>query len=330
MKRIIYLGCLLLVIVGAISLLFIDLNKGDNNKDLKKVKVAEVAHSIFYAPQYAAVSQGFFEEEGLDVEIILTPGADKVTAAVLSGDVDIGFSGSEACIYVYNAGEKDYLKTFAQLTQKDGSFIVSRENIKNFTLNDLKGKTIIGGRKGGMPEMTLEWVLRENGIDPNTDLNIDTSIQFAAMGGAFIGGEGDFVSLFEPTALEVEKQGYGYVVTSLGELGGVVPYTSYSARKSYIKNNNDVIEKFTKAIQKGLDFVHKSSDKEVAKAIVEFFPDTKLEDLEKVIARYRSVDTWPKTTTFTKESFDHLQDIMISAKELDKKVKYKDLIEVSD
>ena len=330
MKRIIYLGCLLLVIVGAISLLFIDLNKGDNNKDLKKVKVAEVAHSIFYAPQYAAVSQGFFEEEGLDVEIILTPGADKVTAAVLSGDVDIGFSGSEACIYVYNAGEKDYLKTFAQLTQKDGSFIVSRENIKNFTLNDLKGKTIIGGRKGGMPEMTLEWVLRENGIDPNTDLNIDTSIQFAAMGGAFIGGEGDFVSLFEPTALEVEKQGYGYVVTSLGELGGVVPYTSYSARKSYIKNNNDVIEKFTKAIQKGLDFVHNSSDKEVAKAIIEYFPDTKLEDLEQVIKRYRSVDTWPKTTTFKKESFNHLQDIMIKAKELDKKVKYKDLIEVSD
>ena len=330
MKKIIYIGCFLLVIVLGIALLFLDLNKGDNKKELKKVKVAEVAHSIFYAPQYAAKSLGYFEDVGLDVDIILTPGADKVTAAVLSGDADIGFSGSEACIYVYNAGEKDYLKTFAQLTQKDGSFIVSRKNIKNFTLSDLKGKTIIGGRKGGMPEMTLEWVLRQNDIDPANDLNIDTSIQFAAMGGAFIGGEGDFVSLFEPTALEVEKQGYGYVVASLGELGGVVPYTSYSARKSYIKNNSDIIDKFTKAIQKGLDFVHNSSDKEVAKAIIEFFPDTKLDDLEKVIERYRSVDTWPKTTTFTKESFDHLQDIMISANELDKKVKYKDIIEVSD
>ena len=330
MKKIIYIGCFLLVIVLGIALLFLDLNKGDNKKELKKVKVAEVAHSIFYAPQYAAKSLGYFEDVGLDVEIILTPGADKVTASVLSGDADIGFSGSEACIYVYNAGEKDYLKTFAQLTQKDGSFIVSRKNIKNFKLSDLKGKTIIGGRKGGMPEMTLEWVLRQNDIDPANDLNIDTSIQFAAMGGAFIGGEGDFVSLFEPTALEVEKQGYGYVVASLGELCGVVPYTSYSARKSYIKNNSDVINKFTKAIQKGLDFVHNSSDKEVAKAIIEFFPDTKLDDLEKVIERYRSVDTWPKTTTFTKESFDHLQDIMISANELDKKVKYKDIIEVSD
>ncbi len=330
MKKIIYISCFLLVIALGIALLFLDLNKGDNKKELKKVKVAEVAHSIFYAPQYAAKSLGYFEDVGLDVEIMLTPGADKVTAAVLSGDADIGFSGSEACIYVYNAGEKDYLKTFAQLTQKDGSFIVSRKNIKNFKLSDLKGKTIIGGRKGGMPEMTLEWVLRQNDIDPANDLNIDTSIQFAAMGGAFIGGEGDFVSLFEPTALEVEKQGYGYVVASLGELGGVVPYTSYSARKSYIKNNSDVIDKFTKAIQKGLDFVHNSSDKEVAKAIIEFFPDTKLDDLVSVIARYRSVDTWPKTTTFTKESFDHLQDIMISANELDKKVKYKDIIEVSD
>ena len=330
MKKIIYIGCFLLIIALGIALLFLDLNKGDNKKELKKVKVAEVAHSIFYAPQYAAKSLGYFEDVGLDVEIILTPGADKVTAAVLSGDADIGFSGSEACIYVYNAGEKDYLKTFAQLTQKDGSFIVSRKNIKNFKLSDLKGKTIIGGRKGGMPEMTLEWVLRKNNIDPVNDLNIDTSIQFAAMGGAFIGGEGDFVSLFEPTALEVEKQGYGYVVASLGELGGVVPYTSYSARKSYIKNNSDIIDKFTKAIQKGLDFVHNSSDKDVAKAIIEFFPDTKLDDLVSVIARYRSVDTWPKTTTFTKESFDHLQDIMISANELDKKVKYKDIIEVSD
>ena len=203
MKKIIY-SIICIVIIGLIALLFIlDLNKGDKkNNDLEKIRVAEVAHTVFYAPQYAAISQGFFEEEGLDIELILTPGADKVTAAVLSGDVEIGFSGSEACIYVYNAGEKDYLKTFAQLTQKDGTFLVSREKIDNFTLDDLKGKSVIGGRQGGMPEMTFEWALRQNGIDPVNDLDIDTSVAFAAMSGAFIGGQGDFVTLFELSVRE--------------------------------------------------------------------------------------------------------------------------------
>ena len=201
MKKIIY-SIICILIIGMIFLLFmLDLNKGDNKKDnLEKIRVAEVAHTVFYAPQYAAISQGFFEEEGLDVELILTPGADKVTAAVLSGDAQIGFSGSEACIYVYNAGEKDYLKTFAQLTQKDGSFLVSRQKYDNFTLDDLKGKSVIGGRQGGMPEMTFEWALRQNNIDPVNDLNIDTSIAFAAMSGAFIGGQGDFFTLFEQSA----------------------------------------------------------------------------------------------------------------------------------
>ena len=202
MKKIIY-SIICIVIIGLIASLFIwDLNKGDNKSNLEKVRVAEVAHTVFYAPQYAAISQGFFAEEGLDIELILTPGADKVTAAVLSGDVEIGFSGSEACIYVYNAGEKDYLKTFAQLTQKDGTFLVSREKIENFTLDDLKGKSVIGGRQGGMPEMTFEWALRQNGIDPVNDLDIDTSVAFAAMSGAFIGGQGDFVTLFELSVRE--------------------------------------------------------------------------------------------------------------------------------
>ena len=309
----------------------LDLNKGDNKKDnLEKIRVAEVAHTVFYAPQYAAISQGFFEEEGLDVELILTPGADKVTAAVLSGDAQIGFSGSEACIYVYNAGEKDYLKTFAQLTQKDGSFLVSRQKYDNFTLDDLKGKSVIGGRQGGMPEMTFEWALRQNNIDPVNDLNIDTSIAFAAMSGAFIGGQGDFVTLFEPNALQIEKQGLGYVVASIGELGGVVPYTSYSARSSYLEKNPEIIEKFTRAIQKGLDYVHNSSDEEVANAILLFFPDTSLNDLAGVIERYRSIDAWPTTTKFSSESFYHLQEIMQAANELNSAVKYEDLIYTKD
>ena len=324
MKKI-FLFVLLIIILGSG---FFFIGRKEKNNNFKKIKVAEVAHSVFYAPQYAALAKGYFKDLGLDVEFILTPGADNVTAAVLSGDVDIGFSGSEATIYVYNGGEKDYLKTFAQLTQKDGSFIVSRKKIENFSLNDLKNKTIIGGRKGGMPEMTLEWVLKQNNIDPKKDLNIDTSIAFAAMAGSFIGGNGDYVSLFEPQATAVEKQGFGYIVESLGNLGGVIPYTAYNARISYLENNKEVIEKFTKAIQKGLDYVHENDSKEIAEVILPFFPDTSLNDLIVVLDRYKENDTWPKETTFTKESFDHLQDIMISANELKEKVNYDDLIYV--
>ena len=326
MKKIIaFIICGLIILLIAISVLIKGNNKKENKK-LQKIKVAEVAHTVFYAPWYVAIEKGFFEDEGLDVEVILTPGADKVTAAVLSKDVDIGFSGSEATIYVYNGGEKDYLKTFAQATQKDGSFIVSRKKIDNFKLEDLKGKTIIGGRAGGMPEMTLEWILKENNIAPKKDVNIDTSVAFAAMGSSFIGGNGDFVSLFEPTALQIEKEGYGYVVASLGELGGVVPYTSFSARKSYIKNNKQTIEKFRKALQRGLDYVEKESNEQIAKDILKQFPDTSQNDLTKVIKRYKSINAWPKTTEFKEESWNHLQDIMIEAGQLETKVPYNELI----
>lgn len=328
MKKNILYYCLFFALVFLmVGSLFLDFNHSKKNENKRtKVTLAEVAHTIFYAPQYVAIEKGYFKEVGIDIDLILTAGADKVTAAVLSGDADIGFCGSEGTIYVYNAKEKDYLKTFAQLTQKDGSFLVSREKIDNFTLNDLKGKSVIGGRAGGMPEMTFEWALKQNGIDPKNDLEIDTSIAFAAMGGAFISGQGDFVTLFEPNALEIEQQGYGYVVASIGELGGVVPYTSYSARESYIEKNSELISNFTKAIQKGLDFVHNSSDKEVAEAILSQFPDTSLNDLEKVVARYRKIDAWPKTTKFSEESFDHLQDIMIDNGVLNSKVSYDKLI----
>lgn len=319
----------LITTLGIITIVFISLmvlirpNKKDDK--LTTVKVAEVAHSIFYAPQYAAISNGYFEDYGIDIDLTLASGADKVIAAVLSNDVNIGFSGIEATIYVYNGGEKDYLKTFAQLTQKDGSFLVSRNKIDNFTLEDLKGKYVIGGRKAGMPEMTFEWALKEHGINKE-DLTIDTSIAFASMQGAFISGTGDFVTLFEPNALDVEKQGLGYVVASVGELGGIVPYTSYSARESYINENTELIENFEKAIQKGLDFVHENDSKKVAESIISFFPDTSLDDLTKVIERYKSIDVWPTTTEFKEESFNHLQDIMINAGELDEKVPYNELI----
>lgn len=318
---------IILIILLISVFLFINFSNKDNN--LKKVKVAEVTHSIFYTPQYVAHALGYFEEEGLDVEIILASGADKVTAAVLSGDVQIGFCGSEATIYVYNQGEKDYLINFAGLTKKDGSFIVAREKYDNFQLSDLKNKTIIGGRIGGMPEMTLEWTLKEAGIDPKNDLTIDTSIAFASMSGAFIGGTGDFVSLFEPNALQLEKQGYGYVVASLGELGGIIPYTSYNAKKSYIENNQDVIASFTKAIQKGLDYVHSHNSNELAEIITDYFPDISKNDLTTIIERYKNIDSWFDTTYINEENFNHIQEIMISANELDKKVPYEDLIDNS-
>ena len=321
-KIFIYLLSVLLIFTIACSYLF------NNKKDTTNTKItlSEVAHTIFYAPMYVAIEKGYFEEKGIKIELVLANGADKVTAAVLSGDAQIGFSGSEATIYVYNGGEKDYLQTFSQLTQKDGSFIVSREKIDNFKLSDLKGKTVIGGRAGGMPEMTFEYALKQNGIDPRKDLDIDTSIAFPAMGGAFISGQGDFVTLFEPTASEVEKQGYGYVVESVGKLGGNVPYTSFSARKSFIKKNPKLIKSFDEAIQKGLDYVHNHSDKEVAEAIIKQFPDSKINELTDAVKRYRENDTWPTTTKFSKSSFDHLQDIMIDYGEITEKVPYNKLM----
>lgn len=298
------------------------------DSDLKKIKVAEVTHSVFYAPQYLADALGYFEDEGLDVEFILTSGANNVTAAVLSGDVQIGFCGSEATIYVYNQGEKDYLVNFAGLTKKDGSFLVAREPNDNFKIEDLKGKHIIAGRKGGMPAMTLEWALNENGLKTN-EVNFDTSIDFAATTGAFIGGTGDYVSVFEPTALELEKQGAGYVVASVGELGGTVPYTTYNAKKSYIENNPDVIEGYTKAINKALEYTHSHTAEEVAQEITDYFPDTSLNDLTEIVERYMNIDAWFETTYISEEDFIHVQEIVENAGELDKTAPYDKLIDNS-
>ena len=326
-KKIIILVCFIIVLAG---ILFFIINKNSGNKNdkntLKEVKVAEVAHTIFYAPAYAAISKGYFEDEGIKIDLTLTAGADKVTAAVLSGDVDVGFCGSEATIYVYNSGEKDYLVNFARLTKKDGSFLVSRKKYDNFKLEDLKGKTVIGGRKGGMPEMTFEWALKQNNIDPKSDLKIDTSVAFPAMEGAFIGGNADFVTLFEPNATSVEKQGLGYVVGYVGSFGGEVPYTAYNAKKSYIEKNKDIIDGFTKAVDKGLKYVKETDSSVVAKDIYEYFPELSLNDLTAIIERYKTNDAWASSSEITKKDFDHLQEIIISAGELDKKAPFEKLI----
>ena len=326
-KKIIILVCFIIVLAGVLFFIINKNSKDKNDKNtLKEVKVAEVAHTIFYAPAYAAISKGYFEDEGIKIDLTLTAGADKVTAAVLSGDVDVGFCGSEATIYVYNSGEKDYLVNFARLTKKDGSFLVSRKKYYNFKLEDLKGKTVIGGRKGGMPEMTFEWALKQNNIDPKNDLKIDTSVAFPAMEGAFIGGNADFVTLFEPNATSVEKQGLGYVVGYVGSFGGEVPYTAYNAKKSYIEKNKDIIDGFTKAVDKGLKYVKETDSSVVAKDIYEYFPELSLNDLTAIIERYKTNDAWASSSEITKKDFDHLQEIIISAGELDKKAPFEKLI----
>ena len=325
MKRKIFLF-IFIVIIFLISCIFIDKKNNYKKENLKTIKVAEVAHTIFYAPFYAAINNGYFEEEGIKIDLTLASGADKVSAAVLSVDVDIGFCGSEATIYIYNNNEKDYLVNIAKLTQKDGSFLVSRKKYDNFELKDLIGKDVIGGRKGGMPEMTFEWALSQNNIDPKKDLNIDTSIAFSAMQGAFVGGQGDFVTLFEPNATAVEKEGLGYVVGYIGTWGGIVPYTSINAKKSFINDNENTINGFIKAINKGLEYVYSTDSKIVADDVQGFFLDTKKEDLSIMIDRYKENEAWPKNSLINEKEFDHIQDIIINANELDKKAPYNKLV----
>ena len=314
----------LLLIVLIISSLFL---VGCQQKgNLTKVRLIEVTHSVFYAPQYVAMSKGFFEEEGIKIELINGKGADKCMTALLSGEADISFMGSEASIYVYNQGKDDFAVNFAQLTQKDGSFLVSREKDENFSFDKLKGKTIIGGRIGGMPEMTLEYVLRKNGIDPSKDIKLRTDIQFDVMAGAFVGGEGDYVALFEPVATSIEKEGKGHIVASIGAEGGYIPYTSYSTTKEYLAKNPDTVQKFTNAIYKGMLWVQSQSPEEVASVLKEHFPDADEDTLSTLVARYKEQDTWKPDPVMTEEGFEHIQNIMIEAGQLDKKVPYESLV----
>ena len=322
MKKIIISLSVLIILLFSIIILF---NFKSRDNDLKRISVAEVAHSAFYAPWYVSLEKGYFENVGLDVDVVLTSGANNVIAAVLSGDVNIGFCGPEATIYIYNEGEKDYIRTFSGLTKRDGQFIVSREKNDNFNINDLVGKEVLAGRIGGMPELNFENALRNSNVDI-TSVNINTTVEFAQLSGAFIGGNGDYVNLFEPNATQLEKMGFGYVVGSVGELSGEMPYTAFNARKSYIENNRDVIEKFTEAIKKGLDFVNKNDSKTIAKTIIKQFPDTSINDMESIIDRYKKSDSWLKTPYISEESFKNLEDIMIKSNQLEDYVDYSDLI----
>lgn len=299
---------------------------GKKEGELKKVTLNEVAHSIFYAPQYVAIELGYFEEEGIELVVETGFGADKTMTALLSGNADIGFMGSEAVIYAYAQGADDYAVSFAQLTQRAGNFLVSREPADDFRWDMLKGMTVLGGRAGGMPEMVFEYILKDKGIDPAKDLDIVQNIDFGLTAGAFAGGSGDYTVEFEPGATSLELEGTGYVVASLGVESGYVPYTAYSAKQSYIDHNPEVIDGFIKALEKGMDYVNTHSAEDIAKVIKPQFDDTDESTISIIVDRYKEQDTWKTDSTFEKEAFDLLQDILIDAGELDKRVPYEELV----
>lgn len=303
-------------------------NKKAEGNDLTPVTLNEVAHSIFYAPMYAAIENGYFKEEGIDLTLVNGFGADKTMTAVLSGEADIGLMGPETTIYTYNEGAKDTIVNFAQLTQRAGNFLVAREPMENFSWNDIKGSTVLGGRKGGMPEMVFEYVLKQNGIDPATDLTIDQNIDFGSTAAAFSGGTGDFTVEFEPSATALEKEGSGYIIASIGVNSGYVPYTAFSAKESYLKENTQTIQAFTNALQKGMNYISTHSPEEIAKVIQPQFQDTDLSTITTIVTRYQEQDTWKNNLIFPEENYNLLLTILDEAGELNEKPSYEKLVNI--
>lgn len=324
------IATLLLVTATLFSLLIgcskAETGTSDNCSKTTQVTLNEVAHSIFYAPMYVAIEQGYFEEEGIDLTLVTGFGADKTMTAVLTDEADIGFMGSESTIYTYAGGASDYVVNFAQLTQRAGNFLVSREPIDDFSWDMLKGKTVLGGRAGGMPEMVFEFILKKNNIDPKADLVIDQSIDFGSTAAAFSGGQGDFSVEFEPHATSLEEKGDGYVIASLGENSGYVPYTAFSAKKSYIDAHPEIIQSFTNALQKGMDYVNSHTPEEIAKVIAPQFEETPLETVTTIVNRYASQDTWKENLIFEEDSFMLLQNILEESGELPERVPYEELV----
>lgn len=300
--------------------------KQNGEDSLTAVTLNEVAHSIFYAPQYVALEKGYFEKEGLAVSLVNGFGADKTMTALISGEADIGFMGSESVIYAYNQGATDHAVSFAQLTQRAGNFLVARKKIPDFSWEKLRGANVLGGRNGGMPEMVFEYILKQHGLDPETDLSINKSIDFGSTAAAFAGGQGDYTVEFEPGATSLEQEGAGFVAASLGVDSGYVPYTAYSARSSYLQKHPDVIRHFTAALQQGLDYVNSHTPKEIARIIKPQFPETDLKTITAIVKRYADQDTWKEDLVFEEKSFDLLQDILESAGELKSRVPYRELV----
>ncbi|MDT9024921.1 ABC transporter substrate-binding protein [Rossellomorea yichunensis] len=316
--------------VMLISMLTIGLTAcGEKEDVVQKVRVAEVTRSIFYAPEYVAIEKGFFKEEGLDIELTTTWGGDKTMTTLLSGGADIALVGSETSIYVHAQGSDDPVINFAQLTQTDGTFLVSREKVENFEWDQLKGTTFLGQRKGGMPQMVGEFVLKQNGIDPQSDLNLIQNIDFANIASAFASGTGDYVQLFEPTASIFEQEGKGHIVASFGTESGHVPYTTFMSKDSYMKENKETVEKFTKALYKAQAWVEENSAADIAKVIEPYFEDTELSLIETVVDRYKSQGSFATDPILDEEEWNNLQNIMDEAGELPQSVDHETLVNTS-
>ena len=326
-KKWISLAAAVVLAVTALPMGVFAAKKDSTEEKLTKVTLNEVAHSIFYAPQYVAIEEGYFKDEGLDLTLVTGFGADKTMTAVISGEADIGFMGAEASVYAYQEGATDAVVNFAQLTQRAGNFLVAREEMPDFKWEDLKDKKVLGGRKGGMPEMVFEYILRKNGLDPQKDLTIDQSIDFGYTAAAFTGDtSADFTVEFEPSATALEKEGAGYVVASLGVDSGYVPYTSYSAKTSYMEKNPEIIQKFTNALQKGMEYVNTHTPEEIASVIQPQFSETDTDTITTIIRRYQEQDTWKTDLVFSEDSFELLLDILESAGQLEKRPDYKDVV----
>ncbi len=285
-------------------------SSGKSTEGKVKVRLNEVTRSVFYAPMYIAMSEGFFEENGIEIDLQTGQGADKVMQAVLSNSADIGFCGPEQVIYINNQGREDYPVLFAQLTQKDGSFLVGRNKNDDFKWTDIKGSEVIGGRPGGVPAMALQYAMKKNNIDPEKDVNMVTNIDFSATAGAFKGGTADYVALFEPTASIIEKDGSGYILASVGEEAGVIPYTCYFTTKSYMDKNPEVIKNFTKAIYKGQQWFFSHTDEEIADSIIDYFPGTDRNTIITVVKNYKSIDALAHNPQIKEEDLNRLMDII--------------------
>ena len=326
MKKKIITILIALILIAVIIITSIKLSSKENtNNDLTTIRLAEVTHSVFYAPMYVAIENGYFESEGIEIDLILTPGADKVSAAVLSETVDVGFAGTESSIYVYAGGESDYLVTFAGLTKRDGQFILARDCSSKFELSDLYGKEILVGRAGGMPAVNFLNAMKNAGMDVSK-INVNYSIDFASLSGSFIGGVGDYVNLFEPTATTVVNVSDACIVDSIGRLSGEVPYTAFYARKSYLEENEELLLGFTRAIAKGLEFVLNNDSKTTASVILPEFPDSALNDIITIIDNYKEYDSWLTTPYISEESFNNLQDMLINNNLIEDYIPYSDLI----
>lgn len=302
---------------------------GGEKKALKKVTLNEVTRSVFYAPLYVAAGLGYFEEEGIDLTIVTGGGSDKSMTALISGDADFALMGPETGVYVVNEGSRNHPMVIGQLTKRDGSFLIGREPSADFSWEDLRGRSVIGGRPGGMPFMTLNYVLKQHGLTPGEDVEVISNVQFNLMAGAFEGGTGDYVTLFEPTATLFERAGGGYILANIGLESGEVPYTAFMTMPQTIRNDPELVSAFVRAVYRGQLFVWNSTDREIAEAMQGFFPDTDVETLELVAKSYRETDSWMKTPVMTEDAFTRLQDIMDSNGELAKRVAFKTLIDNS-